>query len=172
MSDLGVNYPATRPLRDNELNAVINALDTNGDKVLQKDELFVTTPALRRELDTNRNGRFEDYEVKEAFRRDRIQITLTRRAAEQVLLKFDSNQDGYLSRGELEMNDKLFNMVDGYGSRKYAFENGHMVYDSKGRLRPTGEAVKGDGRISISELANAIGDGQLKISDRVKYITK
>lgn len=169
MSVGGVGGPASRPLRENELNAVINALDTNGNKVLEKNELNISTADLRRRLDFNRDGRFQADEVKFGFQNDMFSIQLNRSAAEQVLLKMDSNQDGYLSRNELELNDKMMNLVDGYGSRKYGSENGQRVYDAKGRVRETGRAAK-DGSISISEMANAFADGHLKIGDRIRHM--
>lgn len=164
----GINYPATRQLRDNELNAVINALDRNGDGVMQKNELLVTSRDRFNRMDTNYDGRLQTSEAKGAFQRDELNITFqgARKAAVDVLLKMDSNQDGYLSKGELAMNQKMLNQLDGYGSRKYGTENGARVYDAKGRVRETGEARQ-DGRISISEMANALADGLLKIGSRI-----
>jgi hypothetical protein len=157
--------PASRLLRDNELRAVVNALDANGDKILQKEELNITSVAMRKMLDTNRNGRFEAEEVKKGLLADKFTVTLSRRDAVQVLLKFDSNQDGYLAQNELELNDKALKMLDNYGARKFKAVNGAVYADDKGRARQTGEAAA-DGKISVSEMANAIADGRMQIGQR------
>jgi hypothetical protein len=154
--------PASRPLRDDELRAVVNALDTNGDKVLQKNELNITSAALRKKLDTNQNGQFEAEEVKQGLLTDSFSVSLTRDAAVQVLLKFDSNRDGHLDKNELEMNDKAVKLLENYGAKKYFSVNGAYVHDSRGLLRQTGFAEI-DGRLSVSEVANAIADGRLQI---------
>ena len=164
---LPTSYPATRLLRDNELNAVVNALDANRDKTLQRNELNIGEPRLQDRLDSNRDGRFSADEVKGGFQRDEFAISFggARASAVDVMLKLDNNQDGYLAANELEMNDKMLNQLDGYGSRKYGAENGRTVVDQKNRVRQTGEAAR-DGRISISEIANALTDGLLKIGSR------
>lgn len=165
---VGISYPATRQLRDNELNAVVNALDRSGDKVLQRDELLVTSRDRFLRMDENRNNRLETSEAKGAFQRDELNITFqgARKPAVDVLLKMDSNQDGYLGQNELAMNQKMINQLDGYGARKYGAENGARVYDAKGKVRETGDARQ-DGAISISEMANALADGLLKIGSRI-----
>lgn len=163
----GINFPASRLLRDNEQNAVINALDKSGDKVLQKNELLITSAARFDRMDTNRNGRLETSEAKAAMQRDELTIRFpgARQAAVDVLLKMDNDQDGYLGANELELNQKMLNQVDGYGSNKYRYENNSLVRDQKGKVRETGVATQ-DGRISISEMANAIADQLINIGSR------
>jgi PBP1b-binding outer membrane lipoprotein LpoB len=157
--------PASRPLRDNELRAIVNALDTNNDKILQKHELNIAKAALRSQLDTNGNGQFEAEEVKQGLLADKFTVSLSRDAAVQVLLKFDSNQDGFLAANELDMNDKAVNLIDNYGASKYAHANASLVRDDNNRLRRTGAAAA-DGKLSISEMANAIADGRLLVGQR------
>lgn len=162
---------ASRQFRDNEANAIINALDRNNDRVISRNELTITDPYRFRRMDTNGNGRLETSEAKEALKRGDISnITFNgnRAAAVQVLLKFDSNQDGYLERNEFEMTSSAVRAVDGYGSRKYSYENGESVRDDKGRIRGTGYA-QADGRVSVSELANALADNQFVIGDALYH---
>lgn len=163
----GINFPASRQLRDNEQNAVINALDKSGDKVLQRNELLITSQSRFARMDSNRNGRLETSEAKAAMQRDELTITFpgSRQAAVDVLLKMDNNQDGYLGSNELELNQKMLNQVDGYGSNKYRYDNNSLVRDQKGKTRETGRADR-DGKISISEMANAIADQIINIGSR------
>jgi hypothetical protein len=162
---------ASRQFRDNEANAIINALDKNNDRIIGRNELLITDPNRFRQMDTNRNGRLEAFEAKDALKIGLISnITFNgnRTAAAQVLLKFDSNQDGYLQRNEFDMTGSAVRAVDGYGSRKYAYENGELMRDDKGRVRSTGSA-QADGRVSISELANALADNQFVIGDALYH---
>jgi hypothetical protein len=162
---------ASRQFRDNEANAIINALDKNDDKIIGRNELLITDPGRFRRMDRNGDGSLQAYEAKDALKLGQISgITFNgnRAAAVQVLLKFDSNQDGNLSRNEFEMSSSAVKAVDGYGSRKYAYENGSAVYDDKNRVRSTGSA-RADGQISISELANALADNQFVIGDRLYH---
>jgi|GEM_PF-4347622 len=167
-----MNFPATRKLRDNELNAVVNALNTNGDKTISRDELTVGQRDLFYKLDTDTDGRLTGNEVKAGFQQDLFSISIgNRKAAVDVLLKLDNNQDGYLAENELAMNDKMVNQLDGYGSNKYAYHNGASAIDSKGKIRETGSARK-DGYISISEMANALADGILQVGQRFTIPSK
>jgi hypothetical protein len=162
---------ASRQFRDNEANAIINALDKNNDKIIGRNELLITDPAKFRRMDTNRDGRLQAYEAKDALKLGEISgITFNgnRAAAIQVLLKFDSNQDGILQRNEFDMTGSAVRAVDGYGSRKYAYENGEMVRDDKNRVRTTGSA-RADGQVSVSELANALADNQFVIGDALYH---
>jgi hypothetical protein len=162
---------ASRQFRDNEANAIINALDKNNDKIIGRNELYVTDPSRFRRMDTNGDGRLQAYEAKDALKLGLISnITFNgdRAAAVQVLLKFDSNQDGILQRNEFDMTGSAVRAVDGYGSRKYSYENGQRVYDDKNRVRSTGAAYA-DGQISISELANALADNQFVIGDALYH---
>jgi Ca2+-binding EF-hand superfamily protein len=161
-----MNFPATRKLRDNELNAVINALNTDGNKTISRDELTVGQRDLFYKLDTTPDGRLSTDEVKAGFQQDLFSISIgNRQAAVDVLLKLDNDQNGYLAANELAMNDKMLNQLDGYGSNKYSHKNGEWVTDSKGKMRLTGAARK-DGFISISEMANALADGILQVGQR------
>jgi hypothetical protein len=162
---------ASRPFRDNELNAVINALDKNHDGVIGRNELMISDPNRFRRMDTNHNGRLEASEAKSALKSgdiSNISFNGDRAAAVQVLLKFDSNQDGMLSRNEFEMTPAAVRTVDGYGSSKYSYQNGQQVTDDKGRIRSTGSA-RADGQVSISELANALADNRFVIGQALNF---
>ena len=162
---------ASRNFRDNELNAVINALDTNKDKVIGRNELNITDSNRFRRMDTNHNGRLETSEAKAGLANGDIRnITFNgnRDAAVQVLLKFDSNQDGLLSKNEFQMTSSAVKTCDGYGSNKYGAVNGQMVGDDKGRYRQTGSA-RADGQVSISELANCLADNRFVIGQALQF---
>lgn len=153
--------PVSRPLRDGELQAVVKVLDGNGDAVLQASELAQAT-TVRKALDTNHNGRIEATELVRGLKTDQLTVSLSRRGAIQVLLSFDTDRDGYLSQDELALDAKASAAIDGYGAAKFAIVNGATYRDGDGRPRTTGQATV-DGRISLSEMANAIADGRLTV---------
>src|SRR4051812_34323374 len=116
MTTIPSNLPATRTLSDYERQAVIQAIDLNDDRVLQKTELPITSTSLSRKLDTNRNNRIDSDEAKQGLKDDSFAVVLSRMEAIQVLYKLDANQDGFLAPEELQMNQPMINLLDGYGS--------------------------------------------------------
>lgn len=161
---------ASRYFADNEMNAIINALDENKDRIIGRNELNITDASRFRAMDTNGDGRLQAYEAKDGLKMGLIRPIrfANRDAAIPVLLKFDANQDGYLDKNELRLDPAAVRKLDGYGSRKYAYASGDVVYDDKGRMRSTGYA-QADGRISIAELANALGDRQFAMGDALYF---
>ena len=161
---------ASRPFADDKCNAIINALDSNKDGVLGRNELTITDSNRFRAMDTNHDGRLQTYEAKDALKIGLINpIRIGNRdAAVKVLLKFDGNSDGYLDKNEFPMTSDAVRFVDGYGSRKYGAVNGQLAYDDKGRVRNTGEAGR-DGRVSVSEMANAVADKQFALGGALYF---
>ena len=158
--------PASRYLRDNECRAVINALDTNGDGILQKSDLEITNKARFQRFDTNHNGQLECEEAKVALMNDELNIGLGKRDAELVLVKFDANQDGFLDPNEMTMNQSMVNLCDGNGTNKGSTETAEPALIVNGKWRQTGNDLR-DGRVSVSELANVIASGQLRIGRQI-----
>jgi hypothetical protein len=161
---------ASRYFADHEMNAIINALDGNKDKVIGRNELNITDSYRFQRMDTNDDGRLQAYEAKDGLKMGLIKpIRFNNRdAAIPVLLKFDGNQDGYLDKNEFQLESAAVRKLDGYGSNKYAYASGELVYDDKNRVRETG-AARADGRVSIAELANALGDRQFAMGDALYF---
>lgn len=161
----GLPPAMTAELTKAQLENVVRALDTNRDGVLQNAELPLA-PEVVRALDGNGNGRLEVGEVVSALQQDQFVIGLKRDQALKALIQFDKNNDGYIGLNELEMTYNLMQMVDGYGAEAYADVNDKPMRDAAGKRQPTG-AVKSDGRISLSEMANAMADGRLLVASRI-----
>lgn len=161
----GLPPAMTAELTQAQLETVVRALDANRDGVLQNGELQLA-PEAARALDTNGNGRVEIGEVVSALKEDRFVIGLKRDEALKAMIQFDKDQDGYIGLHELEMTYNFMRLVDGYGAEAYAGVNGQPVVDAAGKRHPTG-AARSDGRISLSEIANALTDGKLMVASRL-----
>lgn len=163
-----VNAPGgcrwSAPLNRRHLRILAGAFDRNRNGQIESNELALADD-VRRFLDRDGDGQLLVSEVVLALEEEQFVLTPTMNDILPLLVELDDEQDGYVGLDDLDMCYQLMRVIDHESGGPPADQKPVTVKDSTGREWQLGR-VAHDGRISIVEIAQAVGTGRVVVGSR------